>query len=226
MTDGLLAEVVEAFKPDSFVNHYGSSEVYTYTIDQSAAAKPGSAGKAGLNQMIRVIRLGSDDPGDLAAVDEEGQIIAHLSGDEAFEGYWRRPDADEKSVKEDWFFTGATGRFDRDGDLFVTGRVDDMIITGGENVSPVDVESCLSLHPSVDEVAVVGLPDDRWGQVVSAFIKRKDDIGEDALEAHCRAAGLPSHKLPRRYVFVADVPKSPVGKLLRRFLVSGDYQPE
>ncbi len=226
MTDGLLSKVVEAFRPDSFVNHYGSSEVYTYTIDQSAATKPGSAGKAGLNQIIRVIRLGAEDPDDRAAIDEEGQIIAHLSGDEAFEGYWRRPEADEKSLKHNWFFTGDTGRFDQDGDIFVTGRVDDMIITGGENVSPVDVESCLSLHASVDEVGVVGLPDERWGQVVSAFIKRKDDISEDALTAHCSAAGLPSHKLPRRYVFVADVPKSPVGKLLRRCLVSGDYKPE
>ena len=95
-----------------------------------------------------------------------------LASDEAFEGYWRRPEADAKALREGWYFTGDTGYFDADGDLFVTGRVDDMIITGGENVSPVEIESCLSLHPAVSEVAVVGLPDERWGKIVAAFIKR------------------------------------------------------
>ncbi len=91
----------------------------------------------------------------------------------SFEGYWRRPDADAKSLRDGWYFTGDTGFVDRDGDLFVTGRVDDMIITGGENVSPVEIESCLSLHPAVLEVAVVGLADEKWGKVVTAFVKRK-----------------------------------------------------
>ena len=112
---------------------------------------------------------------------------------------------------------------DADGDLFVTGRVDDMIITGGENVSPVDIESCLSHHPAVGEVAVAGLPDERWGKIVTAFVKRRGPVGDAELDAHCRAAGLASHKLPRRYVFVAEIPKSPVGKLLRRRLVAGEY---
>ena len=104
---------------------------------------------------------------------EEGEIIALLAGDESFEGYWRRPDADAKALRQGWYFTGDTGFVDGDGDLFVTGRVDDMIITGGENVSPVEIESCLSLHAAVSEVAVVGLPDERWGKVVAAFIKRR-----------------------------------------------------
>ncbi len=147
MTDGLLKELSAAFKPDLFVNHYGSSEIYTFTIDQNAPAKPGSAGRAGLNQRIRVVKLGATSPEDLAQTNEEGEIIASLLGDESFEGYWRRPDANAKSVRKGWYFTGDTGFFDADGDLFVTGRVDDMIITGGENVSPVEIESCLSLHP-------------------------------------------------------------------------------
>ena len=81
-----------------FVNHYGSSEIYTFTIDQDAAAKPGSAGRAGLNQMVRVVRLGANAPGDIAKAGEEGEIIALLAGDESFEGYWRRPDAIEISA--------------------------------------------------------------------------------------------------------------------------------
>jgi acyl-CoA synthetase (AMP-forming)/AMP-acid ligase II len=164
MTDGLLKELRAAFKPDLFVNHYGSSEIYTFTINQNAPAKPGSAGRAGINQRIRVAKLGALTPDDLAAVGEEGEIIASLMSDEAFEGYWRRADADANALREGWYFTGDTGYFDEDGDLFVTGRVDDMIITGGENVSPVEIENCLSLHPAVSEVAVVGVPDERWGR--------------------------------------------------------------
>jgi 2-furoate---CoA ligase len=224
MTDALLRTLQVAFKPDLFVNHYGSSEIYTFTIEQNAPSKPGSAGRAGVNQRIRVVKLGALSPDDLAATREEGEIIAFLASDEAFEGYWRRPDADTKAIRKGWYFTGDTGYFDGDGDLFVTGRVDDMIITGGENVSPVEIESCLSLHPAVSEVAVVGLPDDRWGKIITAFIKPSGAVEWDELDKFCQGSGLAKFKCPRRYVFVSAIPKSPVGKLLRRKLVAGEYE--
>jgi 2-furoate---CoA ligase len=226
MTDGLLRALQAAFEPELFVNHYGSSEIYTFTIDQNAPAKPGSAGRAGINQMVRVVRLGAGSPDESAQVGEEGEIIALMAGDESFEGYWRRPDADAKALRDGWYFTGDTGYFDADGDLFVTGRVDDMIISGGENISPVEIESCLSLHPAVSEVAVVGLADERWGKVVSAFVKRCAAIEPEELDQFCRQSGLASFKRPRRYIFIEAIPKSPVGKLLRRKLVSGEYEPE
>jgi 2-furoate---CoA ligase len=226
MTDGLLKGLTAAFRPDLFVNHYGSSEIYTFTTDPNAPAKPGSAGRAGINQLIRVVKLGAATPDEFAATREEGEIIAHLASDEAFEGYWRRGEANAKALRQGWYFTGDTGYFDADGDLFVTGRVDDMIITGGENVSPVEIESCLSLHPAVSEVAVVGLADERWGRIVAAFIKRGTAITSDELDQHCRASGLANFKRPRRYVFVEAIPKSPVGKLLRRKLVAGEYEVE
>jgi 2-furoate---CoA ligase len=226
MTDGLLKKLSDVFKPDLFVNHYGSSEIYTFTIDQNAPAKPGSAGKAGINQHIKVVRTNARSIDELAAPGEEGEIIASLAGDEAFEGYWRRPEADAKALREGWYFTGDTGFIDSDGDLFVTGRVDDMIITGGENVSPVEIESCISLHPAVSEVAVVGLADEKWGKVVAAFVKRNRPVSEAELEQFCRTSGLANFKRPRRYVFVDAIPKSPVGKLLRRLLVAGEYEAE
>jgi 2-furoate---CoA ligase len=226
MTDGLLKQLDAAFKPELFVNHYGSSEIYTFTIDQAAATKPGSAGRAGLNQVVRVVKLNATSPDDLCPSGQEGEIIALLAGDEAFEGYWHRPDADARALRQGWYFTGDTGYFDAEGDLFVTGRVDDMIITGGENVSPVEVESCLSLHPDVAEVAVVGLPDARLGKIVAAFIRRRASVCENALDAFCRTSGLANFKRPRRYIFVAAIPKSPVGKLLRRKLVVGEYDAE
>ncbi len=224
MPDGLLQRVAAAFKPELFVNHYGSSEIYTFTIEPEAALKPGSAGKAGLNQRIRVVRLGAGDPDAIAAPGEEGEIIADAAGDEAFEGYWRRPDADAKALRRGWYFTGDTGYRDAAGDLFVTGRVDDMIITGGENVSPGEIESVLSLHPAVAEVAVAGLADERWGQRVAAFVKRAAAVEAPELDAWCRRSGLANFKRPRDYVFVREVPKSPVGKILRRRLVAGEYE--
>jgi 2-furoate---CoA ligase len=226
MTDGLLQKLAKTFRPDLFVNHYGSSEIYTFTIDQDAPAKPGSAGKAGINQQIKVVKLHAASVSEAAAVGEEGEIVALLAGDESFEGYWRRPDADARALREGWYFTGDTGYVDADGDLFVTGRVDDMIITGGENVSPVEIESCLSLHPAVLEVAVVGLPDERWGKVVTAFVKRARGVTEQELDSYCRESGLAAFKRPRSFVFVDAIPKSPVGKLLRRLLVAGEYQAE
>ncbi|MBU2287350.1 MAG: long-chain fatty acid--CoA ligase, partial [Gammaproteobacteria bacterium] len=95
---------------------------------------------------------------------------------------------------------------------------------GGENISPIDIESVLSLHPSVDEVAVAGLADERWGQKVVAFVKVREPVAADALDAHCRQSDLVNFKRPRDYVFVQEIPKSPVGKVLRRKLVAGDYQ--
>jgi 2-furoate---CoA ligase len=226
MTDGLLKTLNDAFQPDLFVNHYGSSEIYTFTIDQNAAAKPGSAGRAGINQQIRVVKLNAKSAAEAVRPNEEGEIIALLAGDESFDGYWRRPDADAKSIRDGWYFTGDTGFLDADGDLFVTGRVDDMIITGGENVSPVEIESCLSLHPAILEVAVVGLADEKWGQIVTAFVKRRSLVSEQELEQFCRSSGLANFKRPRRFIFVDALPKSPVGKLLRRLLIAGDYQRE
>jgi len=226
MHDALLLRLDEAFRPELFVNHYGSSEVYTMAINPDARRKPGSAGRAGINTRLRLVRLETTDPDELAPRGTEGQIIADLAGDEAFEGYWNRPDADAKSLHDGWYFTGDTGYLDEDGELHVTGRVDDMIISGGENISPVDIESVLSLHPAVDEVAVAGLSDERWGQRVVAFIKRKDAVDGEALDAYCRGTDLANFKRPREYVFVGEIPKSPVGKILRRKLTAGEFEPD
>jgi 2-furoate---CoA ligase len=226
MTDGLLKKLKAAFNPELFVNHYGSSEIYTFTIEQNAPRKPGSAGRAGINEMVRVVKIGAKSVDERAVPGEEGEIIVLAASDESFEGYWRRPDADAKALRHGWYFTGDTGFVDRDGDLFVTGRVDDMIITGGENVSPVEIESCLSLHAAVSEVAVVGLPDERWGKVITAFVKRRSAVEGEELDAFCRASGLANFKRPRRYIFLAEIPKSPVGKLLRRKLTAGEYTAE
>lgn len=218
MTDDLLKRTAAAFRPELFVNHYGSSEIYTFTVDQNAAAKPGSAGRAGINSIVRLIPLDADMVEGEVAPGEPGHIVARLSSDEAFSGYWHRPDADAKALKDGWYLTGDVGYVDADGDLFVTGRMDDMIISGGENILPSEIESVLSLHPDISEVAVAGLPDERLGQRVTAFVKPLAPVTEEVLDVWCRQSDLADFKRPREYVFIEELPKSPVGKVLRRVL--------
>ena len=129
-------------------------------------------------------------------------------------------------MEDGWLRTRDVGQFDEKGLLYLRDRTSDMIITGGENVSPVEVESCLSLHEQVAEVAVVGLPDERWGKLVTAFVKRKGSVTAEELDEHCKTSGLANFRRPRRIVFVDEIPKSPVGKILRRMLVAGEYSVE
>jgi 2-furoate---CoA ligase len=207
MTSALVERVAGAFDPEIFVNHYGSTEIYTFSVQRDQRAKPGCAGRAAMNARLRL------DPPD------EGEILCHMSSDEAFSGYWNRPDADEKAVRDRWYHTGDVGRIDEDGDLWVVGRVDDMVISGGENIHPVEVEDVLARAPGVGEVAVVGAPDDRWGQRVVAYVVADGDVTAETLDAFCLASdALARFKRPREYRFVPELPKSPSGKILRRML--------
>jgi 2-furoate---CoA ligase len=145
-----------------------------------------------------------------------------MASDEAFTGYWNRPDADAKAIRDGWYHTGDVGRLDEDGDLWVVGRVDDMIVSGGENIHPVEVEDVLAGAPGVREVAVIAAPDERLGQRVVACVVVDDDVTEDALDAYCLESDrLARFKRPREYRFVPELPKSPSGKILRRMLREG-----
>ena len=162
---------------------------------------------------------------ELVAPGETGQIIAAMASPDAFKGYWKRPDADRKSIRDGWYFTGDLGRFDDKGELHILGRVDDMIISGGENIYAEEVEDVLAKSEHVQGVAVIGLPDDRWGERVVAFIEpARPDVGSAALDRHCLASGLARFKRPRDYVFVRRIPRSASGKLLRRQLRTGEYE--
>ena len=220
MTSALAEQVAEVFDPEVFVNHYGSTEIYTFSIHRDQRAKPGCAGRAAMNARLRLVRPDPDaGPDDVVAPGEDGQLICHLDSDEAFAGYWNRPDADAKALKGGWYFTGDLGRLDADGDLWIVGRVDDMIISGGENIHPLEVEDALARHPKVREVAVVGAPDDRWGQRVVACVVAEPDATAEELDAFCLASDtLARFKRPREYRFVDALPKSPSGKILRRIL--------
>jgi 2-furoate---CoA ligase len=224
----LTEACVRAFRPTVFVNHYGSTEIYTFTVRPDVSAKPGCAGRAGLHSAIRVVSASTDRrvaPDELVKASEKGEIIASLASDEAFAGYWQRPDADARALREGWYFTGDMGWLDADGELHVAGRVDDMIISGGENIHPVEVEDVLARHPDVADVAVVGEPDARWGERVVAFVlPRRRTLSIEAVDRYCRdARDLASFKRPRRIVFVREIPKTASGKILRRLLRDGQY---
>jgi 2-furoate---CoA ligase len=228
MTHALSEACIKEFKPQLFVNYYGSSEVYTLSFCDHVDTKPGCAGRPGLNQAIRVVTpdpAGGAGPEDLVKPGEPGEIIASLASPEAFAGYWKRPDANAKALRSGWYFTGDLGRQDEDGELYVIGRVDDMVITGGENVYPEEIENLLSRCPQVGRVAVVGMPDERWGQRLVAFIEpAAASASVEQLEAHLRSAGLANFKRPKEYMFVESIPRSPVGKILRRELRAGNYK--
>ena len=227
MTSALCEQLVDAIHPEVFVNHYGSSEVYTFSIADDAAAKPGAAGRPGVFGRWRVVDPLADEVHDPLPIGVEGEIVVDLRCDEAFSGYWQRPDADAKSIRHGWYHTGDIGRVDEDGDLWVEGRVDDMIITGGENVHPVEVEDVMSHHPDIAEVIVVGLPDERWGQAVTAFVVPGDGVDPSELATRIRDwakndSGLSPYKVPKRVEIVQEIPKSPVGKILRRKLIEAE----
>ncbi|RBI59671.1 long-chain fatty acid--CoA ligase [halophilic archaeon] len=229
MTKPVQKQTREAFDPDIFINHYGSTEVYTYSICSWLDKKPGSAGRAGINTRVRVVRPEQGEtvpPSDTVETGELGEIIVDATSPEAFDGYLNSPDADEKSFEDGWYFTGDIGYRDDSGDLFVTGRVDDMIISGGENIYPVEVENVLDGYEMVNEVAIVGLDDERWNQIVTAFTIVDDDPDNfnfesfaNELDTYCRESeDLADFKRPRKYVFVDEIVKSNVGKVLRREL--------
>jgi len=220
MTGALAERCAAVFRPRVFVNHYGSTEIYTFSIDRDQAAKPGCAGRAALNARLRLVRPEPyARPDDEVAAGEEGQIICELGSDEAFDGYWNRPDADARAIREGWYYTGDLGRLDTDGDLWIVGRVDDMIVSGGENIHPLEVEEVLARASGVREVAVIGAPDDRWGQRVVACVVADEGVSAESLDAHCLGSeALARFKRPREYRFVDTLPKSPSGKILRRML--------
>src|SRR5256885_10267987 len=229
MTSTLPQLCFERLQPTVFVNHFGSSEVYTFSICSWLDRKPTCAGRPGFHQDVRIVTA---DPTRMVQPDEvvpahtTGEVIINLNSPEAFKGYWKRSDANEKALRHGWYFTGDVGEWDEDGDLWVQGRVDDMLISGGENIHPLEVEDVLAQHPKVAEVAVAGLPDERWGQIVAAFVVPADaSLTAEEIDQFALAnPQLARFKRPRRYVFIKEVPKSAVGKILRRKLQAEEYK--
>ncbi|MBM3470928.1 MAG: o-succinylbenzoate--CoA ligase [Armatimonadetes bacterium] len=164
--------------------------------------RPGSAGKALFPTEIKI---------------EDGEIL--VRGPTVTAGYFGRPEETARVLKDGWLSTGDMGYLDGDGYLFISDRRDDLVISGGENVYPAEVERVLGGHPDVEDAGAFGLPDPEWGQAVAAAVtvRRGASLDEEDVRAFC-AARLARYKVPKRIWLVDELPRSPSGKLIRRAL--------
>jgi len=206
----LATEWMDAFG-DNLYNTYGSTEVAWATIATPAdmRAAPGTAGRPPYNTVVRLY----DDQGAVAAPGESGRIF--VGNSMLFEGY---TGGGHKESIDGLLATGDVGRFDDDGRLFVEGRDDEMIVSGGENVFPAEVEDCLTRHPGVVEAAAIGVDDPDYGKRLRAFVVTSGEVGEDDLKEHVKH-NLARYKVPREIVFLDELPRNATGKVLKRELV-------
>jgi O-succinylbenzoic acid--CoA ligase len=186
----------------------------TETCSQVATAEPsttddfdGSAGRPLPGVEVRI-----------AGADESGLGAVLVSGPILLRGYFENEEATRAALHDGWLTTGDLGRLDANGRLHVEGRRTDLIITGGENVMPQEVETVLASHPDVADVAVYGVPDDRWGErIMAAVVPAGDGVDEVALRAWCRAH-LAGYKIPTAFIAVPSLPRTASGKIVRHSL--------
>ena len=209
----LAAEVLRRFGPILY-NVYGSTEVALATIatPQDLQRFPGTAGRVAFGSRVEIL----DDDGDPVPAGATGRVF--VGNSMRFDGY---TSGEDKERRRGLVASGDRGHFDERGLLFVEGRDDDMIVSGGENVFPAEVEDLLHTHPAVAEVAVVGIPDEEFGQALAAFVVPRTDttLTADDIRDHVRAS-LARYKVPRRVEFLTELPRTPTGKVLRRKLVA------
>jgi long-chain acyl-CoA synthetase len=156
-----------------------------------------------------------DDSGTEVADGEVGEIL--IRGPNVMKGYWRRPDATEETIRDGWLHSGDLGRRDSDGYFYVVDRKKEMIIRGGYNVYPREVEEILYEHPDIVEAAVVGFPDPTHGEEIGAAVVLRDGASASAqdLREHVRSQ-LAAYKYPREIWMLDELPKGPTGKILKR----------
>jgi acyl-CoA synthetase (AMP-forming)/AMP-acid ligase II len=199
-----------------FADAYGLTETVsgdTFLDRESTVSKLGSVGRA-----CQYLELDIwDEHGKSLPAGERGEVV--LRGPKVFKGYWRDPDATSAAFAGGWFHTGDIGMKDDDGYLYIVDRLKDMIVSGGENIASSEVERVLYEHRSVLEAAVVGRPDDRWGEVPVAFVVTSSPAAATAEELveHCRRQ-LAKFKVPKDVVIIDALPRNPSGKVLKREL--------
>ncbi|MBG9734690.1 class I adenylate-forming enzyme family protein [Paenibacillus alvei] len=205
--------VYEAFHARGlpFKEGYGATESgpNNFVIEPEAArAKPGSVGMPMLLGEARII----DNGGYVLEKGQVGELA--LRGGHLFSHYWNNPQATEAAMRDGWFLTGDLARRDEEGYYYIVGRKKDMIITGGENVYPLEVEQILESHPKVLEAAVLGIADPKWGEVVVAAVGTGEaaQLTEEELKQFCLAR-IGKYKVPKRFVLAEELPKTVVGKL-------------
>ena len=211
----LIERIQRTFPSAWFADAYGLTETVsgdTFLDRDSLVAKLGSVGRPCLYLELDIW----DADGTSVPAGERGEVV--LRGPKVFKGYWRDPDATSAAFAGGWFHTGDIGTRDEDGYLFIVDRLKDMIVSGGENIASSEIERVLYEHEAVVEAAVVGRPDDRWGEVPVAFVVVvAASTTPEALVEHCRQQ-LAKFKVPKQVVFIDALPRNPSGKVLKREL--------
>lgn len=196
---------------------YGLTEVASQVatmLPEDVTRKLGSVGKPLLFMNVKIV----DEQGEAAVSGEYGEVV--VSGPTVMQGYYNNPTATTKTLRNSDLYTGDIGYLDNDGDLFIMQRRSDLIVSGGENVYPAEVEGVMRGHPAVKAAAVVGIPDAEWGHLVAAALVLNEEsaITEDSLTDFCRER-LAGYKLPRRVLLVDALPQTASGKIQRSAVV-------
>ena len=216
--EDLLKRAIEVFDCD-FVQAYGLTEttgaMCLLAPEEHVPGSPRlrSCGKPIFGVDVKIL----DGDGNECPPGSVGEIA--IRSDLVMKGYWRNPDATASAIRDGWFHSGDAGYFDDDGFLYIHDRVKDMIVSGGENVYPAEVESVLFSHPAVADAAVIGVPDERWGEAVKAVVVLAPDAtaSEQEILAFCDGK-IAGYKRPRSVDFVDALPRNPTGKILKREL--------
>ena len=218
ITAALMDRAIAAMPRVGFVQGYGMTETsgsisLLKPSDHGTGGKVRTAGRVVPSMEVRIVDSNDRDvpPGT------SGEIIAR--GNAVMQGYWNRPKETAEALRGGWMHTGDVGQMDADGYVKVVDRLKDMIVTGGENVYSIEVEGALASHPAVAQCAVVGRPDDRWGETVHAEIVLRADATPEELIAHCRER-IAGYKCPRSIGFREAMPLSAAGKILKAELRS------
>ena len=211
----LVKRTLKAFGPVIY-NMYGSTEIAYATIadPEDLADEPGTVGKVVRGTIVKIL----DDDGEEVEHGKSGRIFVGSSAQ--MEGY---TGGENKEIIKGLMSSGDVGHFDDEGRLFIDGRDDEMIVSGGENVFPAEVEECLTSHAAVEEAAVIGVDDEKFGQRLKAFVvvRKGKDVSEDDLKAHVKD-NLANYKTPREVVFLDELPRNSTGKVLKRELQEQD----
>jgi acyl-CoA synthetase (AMP-forming)/AMP-acid ligase II len=214
LPDSIKNEVLARLGPVLF-EFYGATETRSlaYITPAELAVKQRSVGRLNRDVEIRILDQGGKD----LPIGQVGEFFVRGPG--IFNGYYKNPAVTAASFRGEWFSLGDMGYADSDGYYYLVDRKNDMIITGGENVFPQDIESVLRSVQGVKDAAVVGIPDDHWGEIIAAFIECESgaNIEEKELVQAC-ADKLPSYMKPRQIEFIDTLPRNPMGKVLRRVL--------
>jgi acyl-CoA synthetase (AMP-forming)/AMP-acid ligase II len=222
IADEILRRAMAVFKCD-FLQVFGMTETTAVSTILSAAAHRralagevhllSSCGRAAVGTHIRIV----DDNGDEVDRGTVGEIS--VRGPQLMTTYWNLPEATEKTLRDGWLMTGDAAYMDDEGYIFIQDRIKDMIVSGGENVYPAEVESALFEHPNVADAAVIGIPSERWGETILAFLVTRDGkpIDTDEVIAFCRDR-LAGYKIPREVKCIEEIPRNPSGKVLKKDL--------